>query len=274
MSDRKVALSLMAHPDDTEFLCAGTLALLKRRGWEIHIATMTAGDCGSDLLPPEQISGIRCVEAANSVALLGGVYHCLNCEDGFIAYERATILKTIALVRKVRPKLMFAHSPSDYLIDHEVTSALARNAAFFAGVPNVRTESLEPFRPVPHLYYTDAVDFKDCLGQPIEPNTVVDIGSEIEAKTRMLACHASQRHWLKKQHGVDEYIIRMQSLSRARGKPAGIPYAEGFRQHLGHGYPQDDLLAAELEELVHGGADNHVELPKRASKLALSALKM
>ncbi len=52
MNDRKVVLALMAHPDDAEFMCAGTLALLKRRGWEILIGTMTPGDCGSDLLPP------------------------------------------------------------------------------------------------------------------------------------------------------------------------------------------------------------------------------
>lgn len=265
MNDRKVVLALMAHPDDAEFMCAGTLALLKRRGWEIHIGTMTPGDCGSDLLPPEQISGIRCVEAANSVALLGGVYHCLNGEDGFIAYDRPTILKTIALVRKVRPAVMFTHSPSDYLIDHEVASALARNAAFFAGVPNVKTEGAEPFRPVPHLYYVDAVDFKDCLGQPIDPKIVVDISSEMETKTRMLSCHASQRHWLRKQHGVDEFLNRMHSMSKARGELIGARYGEGFRQHLGHGYPQDNLLPAELEDLVHDCAGNYAQFAGAAS---------
>jgi LmbE family N-acetylglucosaminyl deacetylase len=266
MSERKRALALMAHPDDTEFMCAGTLALLKRRGWEIHIGTMTPGDCGSEVLPPEQISGIRCVEAANSVALLGGVYHCLNSEDGFIAYDRQTILRTIALVRKVRPAVMFTHSPCDYLIDHEMASALARNAAFFAGVPNVQTEGAGPFRPVPHLYYVDAVDFKDCLGQPIDPRIIVDISSEIETKTRMLSCHASQRHWLRQQHGVDEFINRMHYMSKARGELIDAGHAEGFRQHLGHGYPADNLLAAELENLVHDYAGTYVELPEVASR--------
>ncbi|MFA4016852.1 MAG: hypothetical protein RUDDFDWM_001963, partial [Candidatus Fervidibacterota bacterium] len=36
-------LAFMAHPDDAEFLCAGTLALLHQIGYEVHIATMTAG---------------------------------------------------------------------------------------------------------------------------------------------------------------------------------------------------------------------------------------
>lgn len=265
MSDRKVALAVMAHPEDAEFLCAGTLALLRRRHWQIHVATLTPGDCGSDELSPEQISGIRCVEAANSVALLGGAFHCLNCEDGFIAYDRPTILKTIALVRRIRPTVMFAHSPVDYLKDNEIASALARNAAFFAGVPNVKTEGVEPFRPVPHLYYVDAVDFKDALGQPIDPRILVDIGGEIDTKTQMLACHASQRHWLRRQHGVDEFINRMRAMSQTRGALIGARFAEGFRQHLGHGYPQSDLLAEELHDLVHAFGPERVGLAGEVS---------
>ena len=52
MSDVRTVLSLLAHPDDAEFTCAGTLALLGQRGWQIHIATMTPGDCGSASLGP------------------------------------------------------------------------------------------------------------------------------------------------------------------------------------------------------------------------------
>ena len=59
-------------------------------------------------------------------------------------------------MRAVQPAVVFTHSPQDYLIDHEVTSALARNAAFFAGVPNVKTDPHPPFRPVPHVDYADA----------------------------------------------------------------------------------------------------------------------
>ncbi len=42
----KVALAIFAHPDDAESMCAGTLSLLKRAGWTIHIATITKGDKG------------------------------------------------------------------------------------------------------------------------------------------------------------------------------------------------------------------------------------
>ena len=251
MSQNKVALACMAHPDDVEFTCSGTLALLHQQGWEIHIATMTPGDCGSDQLSREEISGMRRIEAANSAAVLGGTYHCLECQDGFIAYDRPTITAAVKLVREVRPAVVFAASPHDYLIDHEVASAVVRNAAFFAGVPNLKTEPCGTFRPVPYLYYADPVEGKDLLGLPIDPTTIVATSDVIETKVRMLACHASQREWLLKQHGMDEYTEAMKTMGRRRGELIDTAYAEGFRQHLGHGYPQDNLLARELGDLVH-----------------------
>lgn len=251
MSENKRALALMAHPDDAEFTCCGTMALLHQRGWEIHLATMTPGDCGSEQLGPEAISRIRRVEAANSAAVLGGSYYCLECRDGFIAYDRETNIKAVELVRKVRPAVVFALGPNDYLIDHEVSSAVVRNAAFFAGVPNWKTEPFPPFRPVPHVYYADPVEAKDIFGRPVEAPIVVDISSVIETKSKMLSCHASQREWLLKQHGMDEYVHAMLERAEHRGRPIGVKYGEGFRQHLGHGYPQDNLLAAELGSLAH-----------------------
>ena len=52
-------LALMAHPDDIEITCAGTLLLLKDAGWDVHLATMTAGDLGSADLGPAAISRVR-----------------------------------------------------------------------------------------------------------------------------------------------------------------------------------------------------------------------
>ena len=250
MSDNKRALALMAHPDDAEFTCCGTLALLHQRGWEIHLATMTPGDCGSDSLGPAEISRIRRGEAAASAAVLGGSFHCLEARDGFIAYNQEATEKAVGLVREVRPAAIFAPSPNDYLIDHEVASAIARNAAFFAGVPNLKTAPFGPFRPVPHVYYADPVEGKDMFGRPVEPTVLVDISGVIETKSQMLRCHASQRDWLLKQHGMDEYVEAMLALGKKRGGPIGVRYAEAFRQHLGHGYPQDNLLACELGELA------------------------
>jgi len=241
----------MAHPDDAEFMCTGTMALLHARGWEIHIATMTPGDCGSNDLGPEEISAIRREEARRAAAVLEGSYHCLEERDGFLRLDPPTKCKAVALIRRVRPRVVFTLSPMDYLIDHEATSTIVRDATFWSGVPNLKTDGVEPFRPVPYLYYTDAMEGKDLFGQPIRPMIAVDISGVIDTKVEMLRCHASQREWLLKQHGMDEYLHAMQAMGESRGKLVGVAMAEGFRQHLGHGYPQDDLLARELGPLVH-----------------------
>src|SRR5438552_5032837 len=86
-----VVLSILAHPDDAEFLCAGTLIrLVREHGWEAHIASMTPGDCGSAELPAEEISRIRRSEGAKAATLIGATYHCLEERDLLIFYnERA-----------------------------------------------------------------------------------------------------------------------------------------------------------------------------------------
>lgn len=251
MTAKRVALSLLAHPDDAEFLCAGTLARLHANGWEIHLATMTPGDCGSATLGPEEISAIRRREGAAAAAVLNGAFHCLEARDGLIRHDAETMRKAVKLVREIRPGLMFAHSPSCYLYDHEAASLIARDAAFWSGVPNFTTPGAQPFRPMPHLYYADAMEGKDLFGRPVEPGLLVDISSTMPVKREMLCCHASQREWLRQHHGMDEYVRAMEALGRVRGGQAGCEFAEGFRQHLGHAYPQDDLLARELGGLVY-----------------------
>jgi LmbE family N-acetylglucosaminyl deacetylase len=246
----KKVLSLMAHPDDAEFECAGTLALLREKGWEIHIATMTPGDCGTVEHSREEISRIRRGEGKKAAEILEGTYHCLECDDLFVMYDRETILKAVELVRKVQPQIVIACSPSDYMVDHEMSSKIAQTACFGAGVPNIKTES-EAFELIPYLYYADAVEGKDKLGVNIEPGIVVDVSSVMETKEKMLCCHESQRSWLMAHHGMDEYVVMMKEIAEKRGKLIGTQYGEGFRQHLGHSYPQDDILKSELNELVH-----------------------
>jgi len=251
MVSSKTVLSLGAHPDDAEFFCAGTLALLHKKGWQIHIATMTPGDCGTVQYSREQISRIRRAEAAEAASLLNGSYHCLECGDVFIMYDRPTLLKAIAVLRKVRPSIVLTCSPSDYMVDHETASKLAQTACFCCGVVNIKTSGAEPFEPVPYLYYADPVEGKDKLGTEVKPSMYVDVTATIDIKEKMLCCHESQRNWLLKHHGVDDYVISMKVLSEKRGREICCGFAEGFRQHLGHAYPQDNILKSELGDLVH-----------------------
>jgi LmbE family N-acetylglucosaminyl deacetylase len=240
-----VALSILAHPDDAEFLCAGSLIRLKReRGWEVHIASMTAGDCGTAEYSAEEISRIRRSEGAKAAAHVGGHYHCLEERDLLICYCERTLEKVVRLMRQVRARLVLTHSPADYMLDHEMTSTIVRAAAFAASVPNFLAERNlgQVLDHIPHLYYCDAAEGKDLFGRDLPPSFCVDISRVMEEKTAMLAYHASQRNWLLKQHGMDEYIETMRAWSATRGRTCGVPFAEGFRQHLGHSYPQDNLL--------------------------------
>ncbi|MBD3227613.1 MAG: PIG-L family deacetylase [Candidatus Lokiarchaeota archaeon] len=248
---RKKALCAMAHPDDCEFTCAGTLALLNQRGWEIIIATLTAGDCGSKRLNKIKISKIRKKEAIDSAKILDGNYFCLDEEDVFILYQKETLLKTIKLIRKVRPTIVFAPSPSDYMIDHEITSKLIQTACFAAGMPNIKTKDIEPFNTMPYLYYADPLEGIDKMGIPIEPSFVVNIDSTMEIKEKMLCCHESQRSWLKEYHKIDEYVLKMKQFARSRGELINCRYGEGFRMHLGHATPKENILKGVLTDFVH-----------------------
>lgn len=243
---RKTVLAFMAHPDDAEIFCGGTLIRLAAAGWHVHIASATAGDCGTMTLAPERISAIRVEEARRAAALIGAEYHCLGEMDGMVVYDRPTLRKTIDLFRTVAPGLVFTHARADYMMDHEVASMLARAASFIYSAPNASTLPLEDGSAVPWLYYCDPLDGADPLGRPVQPTTFVDITGCLERKKELLACHASQRRWLREHHGVDEYIDAMVRHAVRRGGPAGVSAAEAFVQHRGHAYPADDLLSSVL----------------------------
>jgi LmbE family N-acetylglucosaminyl deacetylase len=250
-------LAIHAHPDDVEFQCAGTLAILHQKGCHITIATMTAGDCGSAELGPEQIAAVRRGEAKASAELLGADYLCLEFKDVLIAINDDARRRVTEAVRRTRPTIILTAPPVDYMSDHEMTSRLVRDAAFNAPIKNFATHQWEPAPPidhVPHLYYVDPIEGTDYFGQPIAPEFYIDVSGTIDTKRRMLACHESQRSWLLKQHGIDEYLQKMDEWSRRRGGEIGVSYGEAFRQHRGHPYPQTNVLLELVGQDGRGGS--------------------
>ena len=246
-------LALFAHPDDAEFLCSGTLAHLADQGASVHIATMTAGDCGSSILPPAKISHIRRQEAQRSAAMLNGKYTCLGERDLEVAYDRRTLRKVMELLRGVNPTLVFTHSPQDYMLDHEIASRLCQSACFGASSPNFRTgarHAAAAVRTIPHLYYAQPFSNRDILGDEIFPRIVIDISEALERKEQMLACHESQRAWLQFQQALRQFDDPVRQMAARAGEMGGCTWGEGFRQHLGQGFPQGNLLADLLGALV------------------------
>jgi LmbE family N-acetylglucosaminyl deacetylase len=241
---RRVALTLLAHPDDAEILCAGTLIRLADAGWEIHIATVARGDGGSATLPGEEIAAVRRREALAAAAVINAAYHCLEEPDIEVVFDKATNRKVIELFRRVAPTLLFTHPRHDYMLDHEQVHLLARAAAFSYPIPNASKLPLVTGSAIPWLYYCDPIEGRDPYTlAAVTPTTYVDTTAHMERKTQMLACHASQRDWLRAHHGMDEYIDAMKRHSAQRGAEAGVPHAEAFIQHRGHPFPQSDLLS-------------------------------
>jgi LmbE family N-acetylglucosaminyl deacetylase len=241
---RRVAMTLLAHPDDAEILCAGTLIRLADAGWEIHIATVANGDCGSATLGREDIAALRHREGIAAAAKIGATYHCIGEPDVHVAFDKPAIQKVIDLMRRVAPTLLFTHPRHDYMMDHEQTHLLARAGAFSYSIPNASTLPLIDGSAIPWLYYCDPVEGRDpYTGEFISPTTTINVTPQLDRKVEMLACHASQRDWLRAHHGMDEYIDAMKRYSHERGEQIGVEYGEAFIQHRGHPFPQIDLLA-------------------------------
>lgn len=233
----------MAHPDDAEIMCVGTMLRLADAGWDVHIATLAPGDCGTMTEDRWAISARRTAEARAAAESIGGTYHCLDERDGMIVYDKTSLQKVHDLFRRVAPKLVFTHSPFDYMMDHVMVSQLGRAASFVYGAPNISAWPLKEGSNVPHLYYCDTMEGIDPFGKPVQPTTWINISETIDRKAAMLACHVSQREWLRAYHGTDEYIDAMRRHAAMRGREAGVAAAEAFVQHLGHAYPKSDLLA-------------------------------
>ncbi len=245
----KRILAIHAHPDDVEILAGGTLALLAAAGHDVIIATMTAGDCGSAEHTAEQIAAIRLAEAAASASLIQAQYWCCGFSDLRIFNDDVSRKRVTEVLRRAKPDVVITASPVDYMADHEMTSALVKDACFAAPVALYRTDAAEaapPLPRIPHLYYVDPLTGMHPDGTPVPSGFCVDITPVFQFKKAMLAQHESQRNWLRKHHGMDDYLLQMEASTRAAGERFGVRYGEGFRRYVGHAYPQSPLL----EELL------------------------
>lgn len=157
-------------------------------------------------------------------------------------------------LRKTAPDIILTAPPVDYMHDHEITSALVRDACFNASVPNYRTGQWDPApvaRQIPWLYFVDPVEGTDHFGHRQPTDFIINISEQLETKIAALSCHASQREWLRRQHGMDEYTEACRRWGTARGREAGFPCGEGFRQYKGHPHPTSNALADLLQKRVH-----------------------
>jgi LmbE family N-acetylglucosaminyl deacetylase len=245
------ALAIAAHPDDIEFGMAGTLLLLRERGWEIHYLNLSRGDLGSTVLEPRECARVRREEAQAAARLLGATWHPPMRGDLRIFYDDRTLRRLGAIVREVAPTIVLTHSLEDYMEDHMNTARLAVTAAFSRGMPNYRTVPTRA--PVPGdvtIYHAQPHGHVDQMGRRIVPELWVDTTNVHATKRAALACHASQKEWLDASQGMDSYLVTMDELSREVARmPGGCgEFAEGWRRHshLGFCAAEADPLRAAL----------------------------
>jgi len=190
-------LVVMAHPDDAEFICAGTVARWASEGSEITYLLVTSGDKGSNdpTMTPEQLVAVREAEQREAARILG-VEHV-----EFLRYRDAEVVANLELrrdivraIRRFRPDAVICQDPTSRYFGQEyiqhpdhIAVGEATLAAVFPSArdrltfPELLAEGLEP-HVVPHVYLTGSR----------EPDVFVDITAYFDRKLAALRAHRSQ----------------------------------------------------------------------------------
>lgn len=239
----KVAMAMAAHPDDIEFMMGGTLMLLGRAGYELHYMNVASGSCGTAELDRDEIVRIRTGESQRAAESIGAAWHPPIVDDLMVYYTPQAVARVCAVVRQVKPTILLLPSPQDYMEDHMnasrigVTGAFCRNMKNFACDPPAETIDTQMA-----LYHALPYGLCDQLRRPVYSDFYVDIGSVIDAKRDMLACHASQKEWLDASQGMNAYIDQMVDVLAEIGQMSRhFKYAEGWRRHSHVGYGPEDF---------------------------------
>jgi LmbE family N-acetylglucosaminyl deacetylase len=221
------AMVVVAHPDDAEFLVAGTVAKWAAAGSRVTYVVVTKGDKGSDdpEMTPHRLAEIREAEQRAAGAILGvKQYEFMGYEDGYLVHTLGLRRDLTRLIRRHRPEIVMCFDPTTRFIgdaypnhpDHRASGDATVDAVFPSArdrltFPELLTENLLPHK-VSQLW----------MGGTGQPNTWVDIGGTLDLKKRALMAHPSQL-------GEDaiEFATQMARWG-AEGQP--FEYGEAFRR--------------------------------------------
>jgi N-acetylglucosamine malate deacetylase 1 len=239
----KVVMALVAHPDDIEFMMAGTLLRLKELGWSIHYMTVANGSCGTTEYGPDEIIRIRREESMAAAACLGAEYHESLVNDFEVLYGETLIRKVAAVIRRVKPSILLLPALEDYMEDHMNTARIGATAAFVKSCTNYATiPPVEPFSEDMVLYHAMPMGLTDMMERRANAGLFVDVSSVMDGKIAMLSLHRSQRNWLSLSQGKDQYVDSMIEMCRDLGVMSeGYAFAEGWNRHNALGYSRTSL---------------------------------
>ena len=218
-------LIIMAHPDDAELCCSGTILSCIDNGLSIGMIDLTRGELGT------RGSGkIRIEEANNAAKVLGVNFrHNLELRDGFISVDEESIFEVVKIIREFKPKVIITNSKTDRHPDHESAARLVKKACFLSGLIKISTKKdnldQESWRPKSLLY--------SIQNNYVEPHFVVDVSKYIDVKINAIKCFQSQFYDPKSKESdsfisTKEFMDFIKSRSIEMGHSIGVKHGEGF----------------------------------------------
>jgi LmbE family N-acetylglucosaminyl deacetylase len=231
MPEGSSVLVVMAHPDDAEFGCGGTIAKWAAAGKEVNYVLCTSGDKGSSdpNVNPYNLAKIRRQEQTNAAHALGAR------EVRFLSYEDGTLRNTIELrrdivreIRRFRPDAIICQDPTmrfggnRYLNhpDHRAAGDACLDAVYPSArdphvFPELLVEGFEPHK-VREVF----------LSTMQSPDIWVDITDCFERKLEGLRQHNSQVGGR-----FDQVVERIRERSRSVARAFNLPFelGEGYR---------------------------------------------
>jgi LmbE family N-acetylglucosaminyl deacetylase len=238
--DKYIALAAVAHPDDVEFMIAGTLLQLQAVGVEIHIWNLANGCLGSVRHGSAETAAIRWRESTASAQVCQATLHVPLFEDMGIYYDAKSLARVAGVLRQIKPTIIFTHALSDYMEDHQNTARLITSAAFARGMKYYQTDPRsEPYEGPLALYHALPHGLHGPLGEKPVPSHFVKIDEVFAKKREMLAQHNSQREWLGVSQGMVAHVQMMEKTSQMVGSMSGcFNFAEGFNKHFNGGFAE------------------------------------
>jgi LmbE family N-acetylglucosaminyl deacetylase len=191
-------LVVLAHPDDPEFYCGGTIARWVAEGREVTYCLLTRGDKGDDNIDtdPEALAQKRMDEQRAAAKILGvDEVIFLDHPDGYLTPDLTLRRDVVRIIRQVRPDIIVTCDPTNFFpsdryinhSDHRAAGQATLDAVFPAAGSGLyfpellQKEGLAPHK-VEQVYVAGAQ----------HPNTVVDVTEFIDRKIAALREHASQ----------------------------------------------------------------------------------
>ncbi|MBM7692623.1 bacillithiol biosynthesis deacetylase BshB1 [Peribacillus deserti] len=220
LNEQADILAFGAHADDIEIGMGGTAAKLASIGKKVVFCDLTHAELSSN-----GTVELRQKEAAEAAGILGVQQRItLDLPDRGLYVTRENIDKVISVIRRFRPKTVFAPYFEDRHPDHGNCARLVEEACFSAGIKKY----IDPSDGQPHR--AGSVYFYMINGFH-KPAFTVDVSDTIELKLRSLRAYQSQ---FNKTEGsfdtplVNGYIETVEARERLLGKESGSAFAEGF----------------------------------------------